>query len=138
MGMRNHIDPYGGLNPLVDRVLGPKAYDIVKFVACRMPFIEKVAAEPWSRLRLVGKMVGPVTSLLFPPMVQLANVMDSVIWLIDPLTGARYNADSGYFTVAHTQLGVTISMKDEAPVALQTADVLWFLTAAEVRYVPVA
>lgn len=136
--MRNHLDPYGGLNPLVDRLLGPKAYEIIRFVASRMPFIEKVAADPWRRMTLLGKMVGTTTSLLFPPLVPLDGVMDSTIWLKDPVTGNRCNSESGYFTVSYQAQGVVITLNIDAPASLQTADIVWFLTAVEVIHVPVA
>ncbi|QYW01941.1 tail fiber [Stenotrophomonas phage Piffle] len=135
MNMRTCGDPYGGLNPLVDRVLGPKAYDIVRFVAVNMNLIAKAAAEPYARLTATGKISGPVTNLLFPTSIPLESLVDSTVWLIDPLTGARYNAESGYFTTAYTANGVTISLSETAPVALQAADVLWFMTVG-VIYVP--
>lgn len=128
MNMRSPTDPYGGLNPLVDKVLGPKAYDIVRFVACHMPIIAKVAAQPWSRLKAVGKTVGLVTNILFPPLITLPMLVDSTVWLVDPITGSRYNGESGYFTTAYTTAGLTISLSETAPIALQSADVLWMLT----------
>ncbi|AVO23169.1 hypothetical protein RIVERRIDER_88 [Xanthomonas phage RiverRider] len=136
--MRNHLDPYGGLNPLVDRLLGPKAYEVVRFVASRMGFIEKVAADSWRRIPLVGKMSGTATQLLFPPLVQLDGIVESTIWLKDPVTGNRCNSESGYFTVTYMAQGARIVLNNNAPVSLQTADILWFLTAVEVINVPVA
>lgn len=138
MGMRNHTDPYGGLNPLVDRVIGPKAYDFVKFVALRMGFIQKAASEPYTRLRLLARTTGLVTSLVFPPTVLLENMVDSAVWIVDPVTGSRCNADSGYFNVIYTTMGATISIKPEAPLSLQNAEIMWFLTAMEVYRAPIA
>lgn len=128
MNMRSPCDPYGGLNPLVDKLIGPKAYDIVRFVAYNMPLIAKVAAEPWVRLKAVGKTSGLVSNLMYPVSVTLDNLVDSTIWLIDATTGARYNAESGYFTTAYSSNGVTISINETAPVSLREADVMWLLT----------
>lgn len=128
MNMRSPCDPYGGLNPLVDKLIGPKAYDIVRYVAINMPLIAKVAAQPWLQLKAVGKTTGLVTNLLFPPNIQLSQLVNSTVWLIDPITGSRFNAESGYFTTAYTLQGLTISLNENAPTSLQSADVLWMLT----------
>ncbi|QEG09309.1 hypothetical protein HYP93_gp48 [Stenotrophomonas phage Pokken] len=135
MNMRTCGDPYGGLNPLVDRVLGPKAYDIVRFVAHNMNLIAKAASEPYARLTAYGKASGLVTNILFPADVSLGALVDSTVWLVDPLTGSRYNSESGYFTTAYTVNGLTISLNETAPEALQSADVIWFMTVGVV-YAP--
>lgn len=134
MSARNHIDPYGGLNPLVDSVLGPTAYEVVRFVATQMPVIQKVANEPYVRTFASGLTAGLVTSLLYPGKATLETLVDSTIWIRDPLTGSKYNADSGYFKMVYTTNGVTISIDPTAPTALQTgAEINWFLTSVEVR-----
>lgn len=131
MGTRNCNDPYGGYNPLVDRLIGPTAYDIVKFVALRMPFIQKAAANPYSQLPLVGKMVGTTTSMVFPPLVQPNTMVDSVVWLTDAL-GNRVKAET-VGTVTYSPVGMTIVLNQGANVAWRTADILWYLTAIETR-----
>lgn len=42
MGMRNEMSPYGGVNPLIDKMIG-NAYDIVKYVARYLKEIRYVA-----------------------------------------------------------------------------------------------
>ena len=134
MSYRNPNDPYGGRNPLVDQVIGPTAYEIVRFVAIQMPVIQKVANQPFIRLGSTGVTSGAVTQLLFPPNVSLETLVDSTVWVIDPLTGDRYNADSGYFTLSYKSAGVVISFKSEAPAQLLTgAKVDWYVTAVEIR-----
>lgn len=136
MGSRTVCDPYGGLNPLVDKVIGPRAYEIVKFVALRMGWIQKVAAEPYTRLALIGQVAGTTTNLLFPPTVTLGSMFDSAVWLTDPTTGIQYGVDSGYFSTAYSTAGVTITLKSGAPAGLQIASIKWSLTAFEANPIP--
>lgn len=130
MNMRTIMDPFGGNDTLVDKLIGPTAYQVVHYVALKMSVLERAAS--FARLRKVatGVVSGQVTNLAYPPGVKMAGLVRSDLWLIG--TDKKIDAASGGFTVGYTDQGVQITLKDgfEAWIGEK---VEWFIEANEVE-----
>lgn len=129
MSMQNILNPFGGRDPLVDKLIGPTAYQVVHYVALKMGAIERAAAFARLRKVAVGVVSGPITNLAYPPGVKMAGVVRSDIWLVG--TDKKIDAASGAFSVGYTDQGVQIVLKTgfEAWVGEK---VEWFIEANEV------
>lgn len=141
MNMRSSTDPYGGLNPLVDRIIGPKAYDIVKFVAERMGFVQYVAGNMEAIVNVnnnlmstyqamgITPVAGQSVSLQMPFPILPVVVLSTQV-AVRTLNGGFYTAESGYFRWSIQGNTLQFTLNANAPAALENAQLIWTLTGS--------
>lgn len=125
----NRCKPYGAQVPLVDKLIGPDAFDVVYYVAQHMPAIQKAAAVARNQWRLettVSAVAGGAT-ILMPVGVQIENVVASNV-MLQTLAGELLSADSGLFKTKITNVGLTVSIEAGDASIVDGATVRWFLT----------
>ena len=125
--MRNSMNPYGGVNPLIDKMIG-NAYDIVKYVARYLREIRYVAenmetvynAAHGGRtvVDTVGTGITPVTVPL-PAGVTLANLQDVSVIATDGTSVFFPGADTFNFGISGGNLVISF---DDSIVALVDSD----------------
>ena len=129
MGMQPVNNPYGGVNPLIDKMIG-NAYDIVKYVARYLEEIRYVAenmktvwlAANGNTLELTATAASDTLSVALPDdfdPTQLRGISviavtgDGQIYPMDPTT---------FFAYVTPDNTVDITLADDGPTGLDTAE----------------
>jgi hypothetical protein len=128
MNMRATCDPYGGLNPLVDKCIGPTAYHVVQYVAQNMAYVQRAAANTniQKRLTTVLLFAAGGASIALPLDCTIDQVLSSSVMLKTP-AGLLIDSDSGLFTTSIDATSMTLTLTPEATIALNNSEVRWFL-----------
>lgn len=126
--MRTPFNPYGGVNPLIDKMIG-NAYDIVKYVAKYLKEIRYVAenmenvfiAANGNRVLLQGNPGGDTALAVdFPEALDASNIL-SITVLALTAGGNIYTPGADTFNFGTVGSQVVISI-DAGLVELHTAD----------------
>lgn len=133
MGFRNCHDPYGSPSILVDKMIGT-AYEIVKYVAERMPALQSIsdnmedltliATNARKEVDLVGVAsgLGITVNVAMPAGVADTDVrwVNAVIYGSD---GVTYPASSTTFTVRVQSGAVRIALSPSGPAGMVNAPI---------------
>lgn len=141
MGIRCSTDPYGGVNPLIDKMIG-NSYQTVKFVSGYCKEIRYVA-EKMEDIYLVAKnmatvkenavvkgtsgIAGSDTILPFPDQVDITKIVSTQVMIRSVLDGALYDSSHGYFTSRVASDGLHLLLSNTAPLSVQNSEIVWFI-----------
>lgn len=140
MGLVAPHNPFGRTAPMVDKLIGD-AFDIVKEVHDNLDYIKAVAdtlmisvvGQPLLAQRALfsdegfAPLAGESTVIDFPDVsINYKAILASHV-IIEGSDGNRYFADGGFFTAYVAADGLHLSLKSNAPGALQEAPVSWFI-----------
>lgn len=131
MNMRSVIDPYGGNDTLVDKLIGPTAFRVVQFVALKMETIERAAAFARLRATVTAVMSAPTVLIPYPAKIEMEGVVRSDVWLLQ--ADKKIDPSSGLFRAVHTKDGIQLSILVD-PITEEWLDtkIEWFIEANEV------
>lgn len=138
--LANRCQPYGSRTPLVDRVIGPDAFDVVWYVAQHMTAIQRaasIARNQWRLETTLSAAVSPSAFIVMPQHVLIQNVVASNV-MLQTLAGELLSADSGLFKTKITNDGLTVTIDPADASIVDGATVRWFLTFEARTHAPVA
>lgn len=130
MGMSNSCNPYGGHNTLVDKCLGPDAYQVVQYVARHMQDIIRASANTNLQIQLTTPLlfIAGGAAIAMPPNCTVDQVRSSSV-MLKTTNGHLLGSDSGLFTTTIDGTGMTMMLtaagNDDA--SLTGSEVRWFL-----------
>ena len=125
--MRTVNDPYGGHNPLIDKMIG-NAYPIVRYVSCYLKEIRYVAenmesihANATGTLRsqvlLIAATPSTTTSMEIPSHISTQDIQGVQV-LIRTTSGAVYFPSTNTFTFNIVEGDLVITISDSAPTGI--------------------
>lgn len=127
----NRCHPYGNSVPLVDKLIGPDAFDVVYYVAQHMPAIQRAALlanKYQKRLETLMSVAGGGAAIVMPLGIGLSNIVSSSV-LVRTVDGRLLGSDSGLFSSVVTSAGLMVTLAGPTPdPTLDAAVVRWFLT----------
>lgn len=135
--MRNSQDPFGGVDPLVDKLIG-NAFQYVKYVAQYVKEIRYVALNMEHVYRVSRNMyhnylqvktltaLGSSYDILLPEGVTPAMVINSTV-IVKTTDNKIYGASPANFSWVISGGKLTVTVPGDAPAALVGGEIRWLL-----------
>lgn len=137
--MRNTLDPFGGSDTVVDKVIG-NAYDVVLAVRMKLRELMFIVANMDSLMEIANNLksttvvsgisgvAGATTIIQLPLGMSPLKILSSTVMLADQF-GNMYTPDSGYFTTLIQGGNLHVIMAPTAPIGAQNIPIRWFITS---------